>query len=232
MKSLFRVFFLMLAAVFLALPHVSASPVDSVDPSYDFHQIKNVMIYDIDLTDSAHTDSEAASLQQNFHMQAAKLLEIPSIDKERLNRKISLAIGRDLDVIEKSDVEEYTSLVKDNLKAVADIYVHSELVSYTIGTYTIPAHTDWKTVTEYDTYRDSNGITHTISHQRTVPIFVPEQSGPYTNVKLRFSAYDAKTGKVIFTREELRQEQDSNDRLDTYNKIVRSYFRDLKKKIK
>ena len=37
---------------------------------------------------------------------------------------------------------------------------------------------------------------------------------------------------LLTLTEELRQEQDSNDRLDTYNKIVRSYFRDLKKKIK
>lgn len=232
MRSLFRIFFLTLAAVFIALPSGYASPVDSVDESYDFHKIKNVMIYDIDLSGQELSDSDKTSLQQNFRMQAEKLLEIPSLDKVRLNRKISLAIGKDLDVIEKNNPEEYAALVNSNLRVVADIYVKSELIDYTIGTYTIPAHTDWKTVTDYDTYRDKDGHTHTVSHQRTIPVYVPEQQGPYTHVKMRFYSYDALTGKVIFTREETREDDDSRDCLDTYNKIVRSYFRDLRKKIK
>ena len=233
MKSLFRVFFLMMAAVFIALPSGHASPVDSVDESYDFHKIKNVMIYDIDLSSQTSlTASDITSLQQNFRMQAEKLLEIPSLDKVKLNRKISLAIGKDLDVIEKNNPDEYATLVNDNLRVVADIYVKSELVEYSIGTYTIPAHTDWKTVTDYDTYRDKDGHTHTVSRERTIPVYVPEQHGPYTHVKMRFSSYDTTTGKVIFTREEIREEDNSRDCLDTYNKIVRSYFRDLRKKIK
>ncbi|MBE6098355.1 MAG: hypothetical protein E7198_11330 [Schwartzia succinivorans] len=233
MKSLFRFFLLTLTVFFLTAPTGNASPVDSVDSSYDFHNIKNVMIYDIVLSDDTErTESEAASLQQNYHMQAEKLLEIPSINKERLNRKISLAIGKDLDVIEKTNPEEYAELVRQNMRAAVDIYVNAELASYTIGTYTIPAHTEWKTVTDYDTYKDKDGHTHTVTRQRTVPVYVPEQSGPYTHVKIRFTSYDAKTGKVIFTREELREENDSRNCLETYNKIVRSYFRDLRKKIK
>lgn len=241
MKIPHRYFILLIMSLFLVIPQVHAEKIDFIDKEYNFKTIKAVYICNINLdllnSPDAHcvvkgSDLVEKVLQQDYWDNAKKFAVYDAYNHEQTLRKLSLLTGKNIDQMIAEDKSTGEQFFNENIHLLADAYVRSTLLAYYDDYYIIPAHTEWRSVTEYDDYYDKDGHKHTRSRTIQVPEFVPAESVRTANVRIRFSLIDSKTGKEIFSREEARCNTYTTDCQECYRQTVRSFFRDLKGKIK
>lgn len=241
MRLFKQIFFVLAVSLFLISPSANAEKTDFIDKQFDFKSIKAVYIYDVGLdvlNDSkANTSTKGSDLvnkvlKQDYVDNAKKFKAYTFYSPEEATRKISLLTGTDVDKMLVEDKAAGDKFLTDNLKLIADAYVTADLLAYYDDYYIVPAHTEWRSKTIYDDYYDKNGNRHTRSHTIQVPEYVPDQRVNTANVKMRFTLVDAKTGKEIFIREETRCNTFTTNIQECFRQTVRSFFRDLKNKIK
>ena len=204
-----------------------AGKTDWRDSQYDFSTIQTVWVDDIDLTKVGLNDIQEKSLQQYYHEQE-KRPQWNVLNREQINRKISLLTWQDMDALTASDQEKAQELWTQNLGKVVNGYVTASLTRYEPSSYVIPAHTEWQSREEEDTYTDRDGKTQTVRRRYDVPVYVPDRTVWVGNVTVRFDLHDATDGRIIFSREDARS--DEGDLKDIYELSVRSFFRELKLK--
>ena len=219
------------------LPAAHAERFDLADKDFDFHQIKTMLIYDPDVELMKQADPVGSDLMirvamADYQKEGADEAPYALLSPDQLSRKISLQLGRDLDRMMQEDPEQAGSLLTANCGQFIDAYIRTVLTEYHTGSYMVPAHTEWKQIEESDTYTDRDGHQHTITHTRQIPQYIPDVTVNTATVRLRFIVYNAKTGKEIFARDDSRTDDYSTDLRDAYKKVVHSFFRDLKKKIR
>lgn len=229
------------AFLFLILPSANAEKMDFVDKNYPFHQLKTVYIYDIDLdslkntnnsTVMANSDLAERVLLQDYFDNAHKFEYYTTYTTDQAMRKISLATTKDVPKMIAETPAEGNKFFLDNLGLIVQAYIKAELISYYTDYYIIPAHTEWRSVTEYDDYYDKNGKKHTRTRTIQVPEYVPDQKVSTANVTVHFTMTDAKSGKEIFSRTETRTNTFTSDCRECFKQTVRAFYRDLKSKIK
>lgn len=118
------------------------------------------------------------------------------------------------------------------IDAKADIYVTAQLLTYSVGTGCIPAHTEWNSYSVRDVYYDRDGHPHWFYHDVSYPVYVPDTYVPMATVSVRFAVYDVLTGKLISYSEDTRTRSSSDDLRGVYNRIIDRFFKNLKKEIK
>ena len=225
-----KLFLCLLACLTLFAAPAAASKNDWTDKAYDFHKINTAVVYDIDLS-QAKPDSDIVSrnLQELFQKKAERM-HLVQLTPEQASRKISLKLYKDLDALQKTAPDEAAALFNDNLKSVADIYIKASLDEYSVGGYVVPAHTEWRDRQESYTWTDRDGHSHTDTRTISYPEYVPEHYVSTVTVKVRFDAYDAATGKAIFSREESRTRDSEDNPHDVYERIISSFFGDINDK--
>ena len=238
----FKLFLLTLfSCFFMILPTVNAEKMDFVDSKYPFSQLKSVYIYDIDLSALSKTNNNTVNadnkfaervLLQDYYDNAHKFEYYTVYNEEQAKRKISLATNKDIDKMMTENKSEGVAFFDDNLKQIVQAAVKAELTSYYTDSYIIPAHTEWRTVTESEDYYDKNGKRHTRTRTIQVPEYVGDQTVYRANVTIHFSMIDTKTGKEIFSRTETRVNTFTSDCRECFKQTVRAFYRDLKKMIK
>lgn len=227
MKKL--VFFFCFSFLLLMMPAAQAEKYDWAEKSYSFPSIETALVYDID-TSPAELSSDilAKSLSDDYQKKAA-LPGYLILSPEQVSRKVSLKQAVDLDTMQKNDAAGAAKILAENCGRFVDVYIKTQLQTYEIGSYLVPAHTEWKTKTITDTFTDKDGKVQTIDHMISYPEYIPDRNVSTATVKLRFDVYDAKTGKAVMSREELRTRDDSDDPKGVYNRMLDSFFRDLKR---
>ena len=118
------------------------------------------------------------------------------------------------------------------MSKLTDLYVKAELLAYQERQSLLPAHTEWRSENRDYTWVDKDGRPHVYTNTVDYPVFVPNQYVPSATVRLRFNAYDAQTGKVVFSREEDRTRGSSRDLRGVYDRMVDGFYKALKDKIK
>ena len=194
-----------------------AGKTDWRDSQYDFSTIQTVWVDDIDLTKVGLNDIQEKSLQQYYHEQE-KRPQWNVLNREQINRKISLLTWKDMDALTASDPEKAQELWTQNLGKVVNGYVTASLTRYEPSSYVIPAHTEWQSREEEDTYTDRDGKTQTVRRRYDVPVYVPDRTVWVGNVTVRFDLHDATDGRIIFSREDARS--DEGDLKDIYELSV------------
>ncbi len=116
--------------------------------------------------------------------------------------------------------------------AKADAYITAQLLTYHVGTGLIPAHTEWDSYSVRDVYYDRDGHPHWFYHDVSYPVYVPDTYVPMATVRVRFSVYDVKTGKLVSCSEDLRTRGSSDDLRGVYQRIIDRFFKNLKKELK
>lgn len=237
----FFIFLFSLVTILSVTLTAFAEKLDLVDKSYDFTKLKSIYLYDINLDvlddpDKANANIESSLInkvmEHDYIENAEKFAVYDTLSPEKAMRKISLATGQDLNKMFAENPVEGSKFFTENLHLIVDAYIEAELLEYFQSFYVIPAHMKWETITTYKYYTDRNGIRQSRPHTRTVPVYVPDQRVNTANVKIKISLIDAKTKKEIFAREESRVNIYSTDCRECYQQIIRSFFRELKKKIK
>ena len=204
-----RAVFALLLGVWLALlpQAASAEKTDWKDSSYDFSRVKRVLVYDVDLSVPDFSSNLKAHKYQSDFPQYAKKMGCEILTEEQARRRISLAIGVDLDGLANTDPARANQLFAENLSAVADAWVKSRVLKWENG--------NW--VNDY--------------YYVTVPVTYPPRRVDVSTLNMSFEVYDAKTGKMIFGREDDRDREDYDAQDGMYERICKSFFSDFGNKI-
>ncbi|MBO6209429.1 MAG: hypothetical protein J6N99_01945, partial [Schwartzia sp.] len=96
-----RVFLALLLGVWLALlpQAASAEKIDWKDKTYDFSRVRRVLVYDVDLSAANLGGEMKARKFSDNYLEYTKKLGCEVLTEEQARRRISLAIGVDLDAL-------------------------------------------------------------------------------------------------------------------------------------
>ena len=223
--KVFRMLSLIIILLLLGTGLSEAGKTDWRDDKYNFKAVQTAWVEDIDLSGvKLDNDILPKRLQEYYHQQETRP-HWQVLTKTQLMRKMSLLAWEDLDVLAAKDPEAFKARWAAELPKFVNVYVTAALTRYDESSYVIPAHTEWESRTEEDTYTDDKGKEHTVTHTYEVPVFVPDQTVWVSHVTVRFDLHDAATGAVVFSREDVRHDTDSME--EVYQLSVRSFFREL-----
>lgn len=231
--ALGRVFLALLLGVWLALlpQAASAEKTDWTDKAYDFSRVRRILVYDIDLSE-ANLGSEIKIRKfSGDYPEYAKKLGCEILTEEQARRRISLAIGVDLDALAKTDPAKARALFAENLPKAADAYIKGRVLKWENSYYIKPEHTEWESKRVDRSYRDKNGNWVNDYYYVTVPVTYPPRRVDVSTLNMSFEACDAKTGKLFFGREDDRDREDYDAQDGMYERICKSFFSDLGSKL-
>ena len=189
----------------------SAEKINWVDEGYDFTKVKKALIYDVTVVDKSEIDNDLieAVMLEEYLKTAAR----PPYKMIRADKTVAISPGSPLEG--------------------ADIYIMAEMLKWHNDSYVKEAYTSWETRTSTRRVKWSDGTWHEEKYDYTVPVYHPARTIPTSTVRVRFDVYDAKTGKKVMSRDELRK-RDSSDhgQQGIFGRISKKFFDDLGDKIK
>ena len=111
----FRIVLMACLLLMVMMQAVSAEKVEYKDKNYNFKAIKNVLLYDMDFSDTNIEGVRERSLGGMYEEKAMQE-KIPVITPEAVIRKMSLAQGQDLEILAHKDSEAFNDIFYKNLK--------------------------------------------------------------------------------------------------------------------
>ena len=113
-----------------------------------------------------------------------------------------------------------------------DLIVECKITNWKNGYYIVPEHTVWEQKTMYRTRRDRDGNKYEERYYITVPVTYPPRRVDTSDLVVNFEVYDARTGKMVFGREDNRTREDAVAQVGMFGRMCNSFFSDLNKKLK
>ncbi|MBP3781174.1 MAG: hypothetical protein ILA30_05875 [Selenomonas sp.] len=225
-------FVLLCLCLFLLMTGKAFAHVEQwADPGYAFKGVQKMLVYDFDMS-AVKLDSDIA--EKNFHSvfwEQVNKQKITVLPLQRVENKVSLLEYKDIDKLRQTNPEAAEAMWKKNLSQVVDVYAKTKYLRYDYTSRVIPAHTEWRTRYVTYTYYDRNGNKHHESVPEQYPVYVPERTVWTLTQQVRLDVYDAKTDKCIYSRNEIRSDDDVGDGKDIFEKIVRNSFKDFLKNV-
>ncbi len=228
-----RAVFAMLLGVWLALlpQAASAEKTDWKDNAYDFSRIRRVLVYNVDLSAANLSSGMKEHKYRSDFPEYAKKMRCEVLTEEQAWRRVSLALGVDLDAIARTDPGRAQQLFAENLSRVVDAWVQSRVLKWENTYYIIPEHTEWEQKRIDRSYRDRNGHWVNDYYYVTVPVTYPPRRVDISRLNMSFEVYDVRTGRLIFGREDARDREDYDAQDGMYERICKSFFGDFGDKI-
>ncbi len=228
------VFALLLVSCCLALlsPPASAEKSDWKDPSYDFSRVRRVLVCDADFSAAEFSSSmKAHKYAQEYIEYAKKKLGCEVVTYEQFLRRASLMAGVDIEKLQQTDNDRAQALFDEYLPKVVDAWINGKALDWKNDYYIVPERTVWEQRRMDRSYRDAKGVWRTDYYYITVPVTYPAHRVDYSRLNMTFEVYDAKTGQMIFGRED-RRDRDGYDEHDgMFERICKSFFGDFGNKL-
>ena len=240
---------LVLTAMYLAAPAVSAEKYDWTDKTYDFTAVKRALVDELDTSQSTTNSAIVEKVLKDDFSSKAGRLEVTLVSPALLPEKTiapaapkvaplapdEVKIEPSPTAVPKNMTAELTAAeskkYQDQMAKITDIYVYAELLRYQHDQVFVPAHTEWRTDYRDYTWHDRHGHSHTDTESYDYPVYIPDHYVPAASVGMRFNVYDAKTGNAVFSREEWRTKGSSSDIRGVYNRIIDAFYKTMKAKI-
>lgn len=223
--------FTFLVMLVLFCQAASADKIEFKDESYNFRNIKNIVVYDLDFS-QANLDNSIMEKSLNASYQKKAVQEkLPVITSESVMRKMSLALGQDLDLLAKDNWESFNKIYDENLPSYVDAYVNASVLQYETRSVYHPEYTTWETRREKSYVRDSQGNRIEIEDEVLVPVTHPAYYSSIILEKVEFHVHDARTGREVYSLQEWRDREDDNG-VDMFGRICGSFFKSFAKLIK
>lgn len=226
----FRIVLMACLLLMAMMQAVSAEKVEYKDKNYNFKAIKNVLLYDMDFSDTNIEGVRERSLSGMYEEKAMQE-KIPVITPEAVIRKMSLAQGQDLEILAQKDSEAFNDIFDKNLKDYADVYIDAKVLQYETKSIYHPEYTTWETKTVNKNVRDSKGNWVKVEDEIVVPVVHPAYYSSVVYEKIEFHVHDAVTGEEIYSRQEWR-DRDNDDGVNMFGRICSAFFKDFHKMIK
>ncbi|MBP3721673.1 MAG: hypothetical protein J6I62_00270 [Selenomonadaceae bacterium] len=113
----------------------------------------------------------------------------------------------------------------------ADLYIVSDLLDWHDDQYTRPGYTSWETRRNTRKVRLPDGSSYDEEYTTSVPVHHPPYTVYTSTVRMRFSVFDAKTGKRVLARDDNRDRDDKKAQKGMFGRIVHSFFEDFNDKL-
>ena len=113
-----------------------------------------------------------------------------------------------------------------------DLIVECKITNWKNDYYIVPEHTVWEQKTMYRTRRDRDGNKYEERYYITVPVTYPPRRVDTSDLVVNFEVYDARTGKMVFGREDNRTREDAVAQVGMFGRMCNSFFSDFNKKLK
>lgn len=231
MRKKFAGLFTFLVMLVLFCQAASAEKIEFKDESYNFHNIKNIAVYDLDFSQAPiGNDIMEKSLNASYHKRATQE-KLPVVNSESIIRKMSLALGQDLDILAKNDWEAFNKVYDENLPNYIDAYVNASVLQYETKSIYHPEYTTWETRKEKSYVHDSKGNRIEVEDEVLVPVTHPAYYSSIILEKVEFHVHDAKTGREVYSFQEWRDRED-DDGVNMFGRICSSFFKSFGNLIK
>ena len=211
-KKIFGVIFLLACII---LPQtVSAEKRDYKDNYYNFRNIRRVVLLNVssDIDFRREGDIFIRNLRNTYYDNARKLK---------------------VEIITESQARQMTgSSNPRDFAQIADLYIQCDIKDWSDNFYIVPERTVWENKKMYRTVRNRDGNRYEEEYYVTVPVTYPPYRVDVSKIAVEFKVYDARTGQMVFGREDVRDREDRRAQDGMYGRICNSFFQDFKKLIK
>ena len=205
-----------------------AEKTDYKDKTYNFKNIKSLVLYDMDFSKVNIENSIMEKNLQSVYEQKSSDTKLNVLSNEQILRKISLGTGQDMDILAANDKDAYDRMFREHMPEYADAYVNANVVTYDTRSIYHEAYTSWENRTEYVKVKDSDGRWQTVEVTHTEPVYHPAYYTTVFDVVVDFHVYDSKTNKEIFARRDSRC-RNGYEGQDMYTRICGNFFSDFGK---
>ena len=214
---------LCLLALLIMPQNVSATKNDWIDPGYNFRSVRSAVLLD------------ASSLNSGFGLSGAAIQSLRSAF-DGASQKLKCAVifesqlaggGRNL----YSD-GRYSAPDLQSVAARADIAIKCQITKWNDRSYVIPARTVWEDRRETRSIRDRDGNWIEEVYYVTVPVTYPPRRVDISEITAMFEAYDTRTGRLVFSREDIRDREEFSAQSKMFGRMCNSFFEDLQKRIR
>jgi len=217
-KKLFAVTFLV---ALMSLPQfVSAEKTDWSDKSYNFRKVRTIVIFDIDESRIPDDVGNAIirKIEGDYNSNANKL-KCEVLTENQARRLLNLPNASQ-------------NALKNVVADIADLWIECKITKWKSSYHIVPARTVWEKERRTRRYRNSWGEWAEETYYERVPVTYPPHRVDTSDIIADFEVYDARTGNVVFSREDDRSRDDENAQKDMFGRMCNSFFSDFGKKIK
>ncbi len=209
MNGIRKIFGVMFLLACLILPAgVSAEKSDWKDSAYNFRGIRRVVLMDVSSNVGRGSNLFYQKLQSTYVDNARKRLKCEVFTEEQARR------------------------VSGNPADVGDLYIECRIKDWSDDYYIVPERTVWEKKKMHRRVRDRYGYLEDEEYETTVPVTYPPYRVDVSKIAVSFEVYDARTGRMVFGREDVRDRKDADAQDGMYGRICNSFFEDFAKVIR
>lgn len=222
MESLRKIFgAVLLLAVFIFPQIVSAEKTDWKDSGYSFRGVKTIVVLNL------HNDADLSSVSRVIQMK----LDSDYLDKSKKLKKCTV-LNEDQARRMLGMPNLSSDALKNHLSQIADLWVEGNIHVWRDDYHIVPARTVWENKKRTRRIRNRWGDWEEETYYESVPVTYPPYRVDTSTIISIFEVHDAKTGKVVFMREDNRDRDDADAQKDMFGRMCNSFFEDLNDKLK
>ena len=221
--------------ILLLTSTVFAEKQEWVDKTFDFKQVKRILVYDPNVAKHLRNGITEKEIQEIFSAKLKFPKEVQVITFSELLELITRDTGVNPGLLYSTDPNKAIAFINENIPKYADISISTNVLEYSIGKeyregYTYQT-TDYQTAYVYG----QNGTT-TVQAPVTTNHSVSGRNIPVAYSSVRWDVFYTKTGTAVFSRLEDRARANptafnNTKPKDLYRRILDSFFDDLSDKI-
>lgn len=208
-KKIFGVMFL-LACIILP-QNVSAEKNDWKDDNYYFKGVRRIVLTDI----SSHI---------NFNNRGNVFIQKLRSTYYDNARKLKCQVLTEDEARKMAGSSDYSD--------IADLYINCDIKDWSDDYYIVPERTVLERKKMYRTVRNNHGEKYEEEYYVNVPVTYPPYRVDVSKIAVSFEVYDAKSGNLVFGRDDVRDRNDKSAQDGMYGRICNSFFQDFGKLIK
>ena len=221
MEGLRKIFgAVIILAMFIFPQIVSAEKTDWRDQHYSFKRVRTVVV--LNLQNDADLSSVGRVIQAKLdsdYFSKSKKLKCEVLTEDQARRLLGMQNAS-------------RNALKNNLSQIADMWVEGNIHLWRSDYRIVPARTVWEEKKRTRRVRDRWGDWIEETYYESVPVTYPPYRIDTSYITSVFEAYDAKTGKPVFMREDNRDRNDADAQKDMFGRMCNSFFEDLNDKIR
>ena len=229
-----KFFGVILLLTMIILPQtVSAEKTDWFERSYNFRNIRSVILFDATFSSGLdYGGSIALRNLQDTYVPNSRKLKCNIITEAQARRTIGYQLGMDLESLAYSNPGQARQIIMQNAYRIADAWVTANADNWENSSYVIPARTVWEQKRETRSYYDAWGHRREETYYVQVPVTYPPRRVDVSSIQMTLQLYEARTGSLIFARKDVRDREDYQAQKGMFGRITNSFFEDVGKKIR
>ncbi|MGP1585803.1 MAG: hypothetical protein ACTTH3_04720 [Schwartzia sp. (in: firmicutes)] len=205
---------------------------DWADSAYDFSRVRRVLLFDLDTAKMPDSTIDRRLAEDIFKRFAKDKLGKRLLSLEEAARLLDPEIDANVTALLASDREKAAALIREHAQRVADVFIDGHVQNWTNDSYIREAYTEWQQKAYTRTVKDKDGKTREETYYVSVPVYHPATRVWYSELQAAFEVRDAASGQSVMLREDTRDRDGSGEHDGMFERICKSFFGDLAKKIK